>query len=206
MSRYASNTRQPPRTLVKQEQDALLKVTGEHKDGFRDHVIYSTALGTGLREHEIAALNVEDVFDARGKANTRVQLKVFKRSNADEESQEVFLPDTLRYKLEKYYRMRKAANPEHVLPSAPLFVSREGNRISERQLRHAFGEWQKRAGFTRKFSFHHLRHTALTNLYRSTNDIRVTQRQARHKSIVSTTIYAGPSDEQLLGAVRHLPC
>ena len=30
--------------------DWLLKTTGEHREGFRDHVIFSLALGTGLRE------------------------------------------------------------------------------------------------------------------------------------------------------------
>jgi site-specific recombinase XerC len=205
MSSYASATKQPPRTLTAQEQTALLKTTGEHKDGFRDHIIFSIALGTGLREHEILALNYGDLFDPRGKAKPRVQLSVFKRSNDDKEQQEVFLPDTLRYKLEKYFRMRKAAGAD-VSPESAVFVSREGNRLSARQARHAFAEWQKRAGLTRHFKFHHLRHTALTNLYKATRDIRLVQRQARHKTIVSTTIYAGPDDEAVHQAVRGLPC
>ena len=37
-------------------------------------------------------------------------------------------------------------------------------------------------------------------------DIRVTQRIARHKSIETTTIYTQPSDEDVVRAVRHLPC
>lgn len=203
---YATATRQPPRTLTTAEQTALLKTTGEHKDGFRDHIIFSVALGTALREHEILALDISDVFDIRGKAKNRVQLRVFKRSNDDQEQQEVFLPDTLRYKLEKYFRMRKADRAEDVAPGAPLFVSREGNRLSLRQARHAFAQWQERAGITRHFKFHHLRHTSLTALYRATGDIRLVQRQARHASIVSTTIYAAPSDEQVSAAVRNLPC
>ncbi|HPM53167.1 MAG TPA: hypothetical protein PK282_13135, partial [Rhodoglobus sp.] len=80
---YAESTR-TPRTLTDAEQARLLKVTGEHARGFRDHVLLSFALGTALREAELLALNVGDVFGVEGKARRRVQLRVFKRSNDDE--------------------------------------------------------------------------------------------------------------------------
>jgi integrase/recombinase XerC len=200
-----TTSRQPPRTLTTSERNDLLKITSEHKDGFRDHLIFSTALGTALREHEILALNLGDVYDQRGKAKTRIRLRVFKRSNMEPDAQEVFVPDSLRYKFEKFWRMRKAAGAD-MQPNAPLFVSREGHRLSCRQARHAFAVWQDRAGFSRRFRFHHLRHTSLTTLYRQTRDILLVKRQARHASITSTTIYAAPSDEDVQAAVHNLPC
>ena len=57
MANYADSAC-TPRTLTEREQRALLKVTGEHRAGFRDHVLYAMALGTGLREHELIALSV----------------------------------------------------------------------------------------------------------------------------------------------------
>jgi integrase/recombinase XerC len=54
MANYADSTR-TPRTLTEREQRALLKVTGEHRAGYGDHVLYAMALGTGLREHELTA-------------------------------------------------------------------------------------------------------------------------------------------------------
>lgn len=56
MPAYATTIARPPRTLTDAEQASLLKMTGERRDGYRDHVIFAVALG--LREHEIAALNV----------------------------------------------------------------------------------------------------------------------------------------------------
>jgi len=194
-----------PRTLTDAEQAQLLKVTGEHARGFRDHVILSFALGTALREAELLALNVGDVFGVEGKARRRVQLRVFKRSNDDESMQEVVLPDPLRAKLDKLWRWKKQRG-EGLEPDAPLFVSRRGLRLSSRQLRNLFHVWQERAGFEREMSFHSTRHSSLTNGYRRTRDIRLTQRVARHKSITSTIRYAGPSDEDVLRAVRDLPC
>ena len=202
---YADNIALPPRTLTEGEQRALLKTTGEHARGFRDHVIFSVALGTALREHEILALNVGDVFGPDGRSRRRVQLRVFKRSNDDDAMQEVVLPDNVRAKLDKYRGWKKRRG-EALDADAPLFVSRNGNRLSARQLRHLFHQWQERAGFERRLSFHAVRHTALTTVYRKSRDIRLTQRVARHKSISSTIRYAGPSDEDVLRAVRDLPC
>lgn len=202
---YADAVVKPPKTLSELEQRMLLKTSGEHRAGFRDHVIFSLALGTGLREHEILALNVGDVFKDIGKARRRVTLTVFKRSDRETDTQEIILPDGVRAKLEKLYRWKKRAG-EALSESAPLFISRKGNRLSTRQLRHAFGVWQKRAGFDRRFSFHALRHSACSRIYRLTKDIRLTQRFARHKSILTTAIYSHPSDEDLIAALREMLC
>jgi len=51
MAAFVTNIPTPPRVLTEAEQTALLKVTGEHRDGFRDHMIIALALGTGLRVH-----------------------------------------------------------------------------------------------------------------------------------------------------------
>mgnify|MGYP003392290152 FL=1 len=50
MTTYADSVSRPARTLTENEQRLLLKVTGQRRDGFRDHVIYSVALGAALRE------------------------------------------------------------------------------------------------------------------------------------------------------------
>lgn len=205
MTAYADAIAKPPRTLTELEQKLILKTTGEHRDGFRDHVLISLALGTGLREHELLALDCGDVFDDDGRAKRRVTLRVFKRSADEPANQDVVLPDLVRAKLDKL-RAWKKGKGESLVPDAPLFVSRLGRRLSARQLRHAFAVWQERAGFERRLSFHSVRHAACTTLYRRTKDIRLTQRFARHKSILTTSIYSHPSDEDLVRAVRELPC
>lgn len=205
MTAYASATARPARTLTENEQRLLLKVTGQHLAGFRDHVIYSLALGAGLREHEILALDVGDVFDDAGRCKRRLSLRVFKRASEEPAPQEVLLPDTVRAKLDKLLAARRRGG-ETLSPESPVFVSRLGRRLSARQLRHAFGVWQERAGFDRHFNFHCLRHTACTNLYRGSRDLRLTQRFARHKSVLTTSIYTHPSDEELLRSVQGLIC
>lgn len=100
MTIYATK-QQPPKTMTEIEQARLLKVTGEHLRGFRDHVLFSIALGTGLRESELLALNVGDVADGN-RVKRRITLRVFKRCTESPAPQEVFLPDNLVYKLKRY--------------------------------------------------------------------------------------------------------
>jgi site-specific recombinase XerD len=203
-----TSPRKVPRTLTKDEQSALMKETGTHRSGFRDHVIFSLALGTALREHELISLNVGDVLDENGKIRRRFPLRVFKRSNKDQKSQEAILPDKARYKVEKFIRWKRHEG-ESLNERSPLFISRQGGgvkRLSARMLRPSFGVWQRRAGFERKLNFHALRHTALSNLYADTKDIRLVQIVARHSNVETTTIYATVSDEEVLRAVRVLNC
>jgi len=206
---YADSTRQPPKTLTEAEQRAFLRACGEHKDGFRDHVLFSFALGTALREHELAALNVGDVYErSERRVRLRVQLRVYKgqRDGALDPRQEATLPAALRYKLEKFMHWKVSVG-EAIDFDSPLFVSRgTGQRIACRTIRYACARWQKLARLDRRFTFHHLRHTALTNLYRATRDIRLVQRVARHAKLETTTIYASPSDEDVARAVHSLPC
>lgn len=211
MSYAARNVKRPPESLTSDEQTRLLRVTGQHKDGFRDHVIYSLALGTGLRQNEIAELNIGDVYrNDRGKPRTVIRLRVFKGSERTDgrepkAPQEVHVPEALKYKLEKFWRWKKQ-HGEPIDDDSPLFMSGRAQRISLRTLNHMFHVWQERASFSRRFKFHALRHTCGYNLYRATRDIRVVQRQLRHSDINTTTIYAVPSDEDMSRSVNDLPC
>src|SRR5207249_8117608 len=64
-------TLRPP-TLTEGEQRTILRATAGHP---RDHLVYSLALGTGLRLAEIVDLNVGDVFAADGKPRSRVTIR-----------------------------------------------------------------------------------------------------------------------------------
>jgi site-specific recombinase XerC len=219
VSNYAGRLKRP-RTLTELEQERLLKVTGEHRDGFRDHMIISLALGTGLRELEIVSLDVHQVVaftesiafapgaappvvgdDGDQHVRRRVQLVRFKGSGrAGGRRQEVILSDAVRYKLQKYLQLIRGR-----LLTAPLFVSREGGRLSTRQVRTLFARWQQRAGFETRHSFHVLRHTYCSSVYReSGRDLVQVQQLARHSRVETSLIYTQASDDELLITARRL--
>ena len=209
---YAARTRQPPRTIPDAEIAKLLKVSGQHRDAFRDHVIISVALGLGLRKMEIAALNVGDVAIVDGKwpkCRRLIQLRVYARKGrkgekVDPKAQRCHVPDGCFYKLEKYLRGEFKARGFRPGASDPLFVGRGGARLSGRRIHELFHYWQRRAGFEHLYSFHELRHTAITNAYRLTKNIRIAQRVARHSLVQTTTIYEHASDQEVADAIRKL--
>ena len=213
MAGYAQRIIRPPRTLTEQEQTALLKAAGEHAWGFRDHVLLSVALGTGLREHELLALSVGDVFHDAGNPRRRFPLPAYKgkgRASAAGQPtppphQEAIVPDDAHYKLRKFYAWKRIRG-EPLQAEAPLFLSRFNKRLSPRRFRSLFREWQTLAGFERTFTVHELRHTALTRLWQRTKDLRMVQRMARHSSAKTTEIYTHVNDDDFLAQMRKQPC
>jgi integrase/recombinase XerC len=77
-----------------------------------------------------------------------------------------------------------------------------GRRLSLRRVQLIFAHWQEVAGFERPYNFHALRHTAITNVYRATKDLFLTQRFARHANPITTVAYTHASDEELYEAIR----
>jgi len=189
-----------PPTLTRAEQRTILRATAANA---RDHLIYSLALGTGLRLAEIVGMNVGDVYTPEGRPRNRVRLRpeIAKGGRVGD----VFLPDALGAKFRRFWR-HKATRREGLAPQDPLFCSQSRTRISSRRVQFAFRTWQVKAGFDRLYPFHCLRHTAVTEVYRRSRDLFLAQRFARHASPLTTTVYTHPSDEELFTRVRGLFC
>src|SRR5437867_4633263 len=87
-----------PPTLTNAEQAEILAATAGHS---RDHLIYSLALGTGLRLAEVVGLNVGDVFAPDGTPRTRVRIRAEIAKGG--RGGDVFMPDALVPKLRKFW-------------------------------------------------------------------------------------------------------
>src|SRR5437667_3091112 len=113
-----------PPTLTASEQAVILAATAGHR---RDHLIYSLALGTGLRLAEIVGLNVGDVFTLDGTPRSRVRIRpeIAKGGRAGD----VFLPDALTSKLRKFWAHKRVCG-EGIAAGDPLFCSQSRVRIS----------------------------------------------------------------------------
>ncbi len=118
-----------PETMTAAEQAALLRATAPHTAP-RDHVLYSMALGTGLRLSELLGLDVGDVSPDGREVRRRVVLDPATTKGG--RRGEVFLPARLIPKLRRFLAW-KAAHGESIEPDAPLFVSGQGRRLSARR-------------------------------------------------------------------------
>ena len=189
-----------PPTLTQAEQRTLLRAT---RRNLRDHLVYSMALGTGLRLAEIVGLNVGDVYgpDNAPRRRFRLRPEIAKNGRAGD----VFLPDALVAKFRKFWR-HKATRREGLEAGDPLFCSQSRTRISPRRVQFAFRTWQVKAGFDRLYPFHSLRHCAITNCYLAKRDLFLAKRFARHASPLTTTVYTHPSDQEMYEQLRGLRC
>jgi integrase/recombinase XerC len=105
-----------PPTMTYVEQKAMLRATRHNP---RDHLIYTLALGTGLRLAEIVGLNVGDVYTLEGKPKNRVRLRPETAKNG--RAGDVFLPDALLVKFRRFWR-HKATRPDGLRPEDPAML------------------------------------------------------------------------------------
>src|SRR3989449_7607027 len=115
-----------PETMTAAEQAALLRATS---DAPRDHLLYSMALGTGLRLSELLGLNVGDVSQDGREVRRRVTLDPATTKGG--RRGEVFLPKRLIPKLQQFLSWKRS-NGQAIQPDAPLFVSGQHRRLSPR--------------------------------------------------------------------------
>jgi integrase len=183
----------PPKTLTKVEQRQLLRAV-RVQGSPRDLALLTLALGTGLRLRELAGLNVGDVSPNGGGVAWKVVLdpKITKGRRGGV----AYLAPAVRAELGRFLRWKRRAG-EPLEPRSPLFLSSYKRRLSLRRIQIIFREWQWAAGFASLYNFHSLRHTAITNVYRATKDLYLTQRFARHSSPLTTTVYTHVSDEEM---------
>jgi len=181
----ANVTREPlaqsaPRALAADEQRALLRATEDSKP--RDRAIVVLLLYTALRLSELVAL---DVADARMSARKGTLVV---RSSKGDVYREVPLNRPVRETLEAWLEI----SSQRIDAQEPaLFVGPKGQRLSARAVDMVIRKTAGRAGL--ELSAHVLRHTCVTNLVRSGNDIVLVAELAGHRRLETTRRYSLPS-------------
>ena len=189
-----------PKILSPEEVSRLLEVIAQ-RGCRRDLALLSLALTTGLRLRELVGLNVGDVLTRSGEVAWKVDLP--KKITKGRRGGVAFLSERARSVLRDFLQAKRVMR-ESMAQTAPLFRSSQTRRLSLRRVQVIFAHWQREAGFEVHHNFHTLRHTAITNVYRATKDLFLTQRFARHASPVTTIGYTHPSDEELYAKIGRL--
>lgn len=152
----------------------------------RDTVVFELLFRTGLRISELAGLNIEKV---KGKRFLTI------RGKGDRE-RTIPLTEELKAILEGFIDW-KQMNGESIHPRAPLFMNKQGERITTRGLRDRVYFYCRKAGLERTFSPHSFRHTLGFELGKAGIPIQVIQKILGHSNINTTRIYTEPSLEQV---------
>ena len=178
--------------LTPEEKDRFLKALSQRKDAERASLMYHLMLGTGLRLSETTSLNIGD---AEGKEYLEIVGKGLKHRR-------IYLTLDLRKRIAHFLRWKKAQK-EPVAPDAPLFLSRNHLRISNRQVQRDLRKWLAEAGISAFYTPHDLRHTVGSELVAKTGNPRVAQRILGHSDVsVTLRYYCGVTDSQVKEALE----
>ncbi len=149
---------------------------------FHNFVFFSTVYSCGLRLQEALNLQVSDIDSSR--------MMVYVHRGKGAKDRYVPLPRETLYLLRRYWKTHR--NPKLVFPAVGR-GHRKGSLspipMNRSSVQGALGRAVKKAGITRKFSVHTLRHSYATHLLEQGVNIRVIQRYMGHKSLETTMRY-----------------
>lgn len=174
--------KQAPKSLSRKELLQLLREVD--RDGNkRDIAIVVTLVNSGLRVSELVALDKKDIkiSDRKG--------EVIVRSGKGNKERIVPLNNEARRSITKYLEERCDGHDA-------LFLSNRDERISVRSVQNLVNKYG--------FNVHALRHTFITGLVRSGQDISVIQSMSGHSSADMVLRYSAPTEEDKQNAVEDI--
>ncbi len=169
-----------PDFLYEEEVERLLDYKDEKdKYDLRDSAIMEFMYATGMRLREIEGLSIKDIdfssqtVRVRGKGG---KIRILPISNI-----------ALR-KLTTYFEERRRKG-ERFSMDTPLFLNRQGKRLTARSISRIVKKRAKKTGFFKNIHPHIFRHSFATHLLNGGADLRVVQELLGHSSLSTTQIY-----------------
>ncbi len=169
-----------PDFLYEEEtREILEKWEKNDKFSIRDRAIMELIYATGMRLREIEGLNIGDIdFSAQ---TLRVKGKGGKIR---------ILPigDIAFERLNDYLKRRRK-NGEKFSMNTPLFLNKNGDRLTGRSIARIIKKRAREAGFFKNIHPHIFRHSFATHLLNGGADLRVVQELLGHSSLSTTQVY-----------------
>ena len=168
-------------------------------------MIMDLALSTGLRVSEIANLTVDDLqlkgaepllWVTGGKGRK-------KSSRGKAMRDPVHLNKSVVRHLREYLDWKKVI-AEGDRAEDLLFVTKRKGKYTTRALQLMFKEACRRAGLSGDYSIHSCRHSYGTYLFQKTKNLRLVQKELRHRNIQTTTVYADVTPEEAANSVNGI--
>ena len=162
--------------------------------GRRDAAILEVIYSGGLRISEAVGLNLEDIdffsgtFTVRGKGK-KERLAALGRPAVQA--------------LRTYLDIRQQLGLADKRVPGPLFLNRNGGRLTARSVQRTFKVYCRKAGLPPEATPHKLRHSFATHLLDAGADLRSVQEMLGHASLSTTQIYTHVSIERLKDAYNR---
>jgi len=182
--------------MTVEEVDKLLSVP-DNRDtlGARDRAILETLYSTGVRVSELVDLNRNDLdqpeqtLHVRGKGKRERIVPLGSHALAAIRHYMTLLePD------QRFAAVRERSMTD---PAVPLFINKNGGRLSSRSVRRKLDKYLLVSGLDLSISPHTLRHSFATHLLDNGADLRSVQELLGHQSLSTTQIYTHLSSMRL---------
>lgn len=151
----------------------------------RDLAIITLAISTGLRETSVTEINISDINFANGSIFT---------TNKGNKSWHVYPAKMAMRYIEAWLKDRKTFFREGDIPTDALFISMHRKRITPQSLIALIQKYT--SIFDKHITFHKLRSTCATNLYKASNDLYLVAETLGHSDVSVTKRYTKLSDER----------
>jgi len=183
-----------PQALSKEEQKRFLRAVAGCRRS-KDRAVALLLFYSGIRIGECAALNEDDVSVA-GRKN-----RVIVRSGKGDRYREIPLHPEAREALREWINERNQKFEGKKIDDA-IFLNPQGKRLSTASIDLIVRKIGQSCGVS--LSAHVLRHTCLTNLIRSGNDLVLVAEIGGHKRLETTRRYSLPSEEDKVRAIASI--
>jgi integrase/recombinase XerC len=168
-----------PKTCDAETIDRLLSVHDD-SDGLqvRDVAIFELIYSSGLRLAELINIDLDDIdlpqqqLVVTGKGNKTRQLPIGSRAVSA---------------VKKWLKLRQEFTQDK--QQSALFLSKQGNRISPRNVQSRLNRLIQRQALDQHLSPHTLRHSFATHMLESSSDLRAVQELLGHVNIATTQVY-----------------
>ena len=179
--------------LSERDVKAVLATIARSAYPARNRCMFLLALYSGMRVGELAALNIGDVLDSKGKVRDQIQLKPHQTKGRH--ARTVLLNSLAQAELERYLRDRSADSTE------ALFVSKVGRRFTPNSLVQVFGRLYDGCGLNAASS-HSMRRTFCTRLAERGTAIHIIAALAGHRNVATTMVYLTANENMMRNAVE----
>lgn len=165
-----------PRNMDVDETQKLLNFEAADPLDVRDRAMMELMYGAGLRLSELVGVDFPHLDLEKG------EVRVIGKGNKE---RRLPIGRTAVIWLRHWLKLREA------FPVADLaiFLSREGKRISPRQVQKRFALLGRKQGVSSHIHPHKLRHAFATHILESSQDLRAVQELLGHASLATTQIY-----------------
>ncbi|MGD8206248.1 tyrosine recombinase XerC [Pantoea sp. FN0305] len=165
-----------PKNIDVDEVNQLLSIDQNDPLAVRDRAMMEVMYGAGLRLSELVGIDLRHLDLEAG--------EVWVTGKGSKERRLPIGRTAVEW-IEKWLTLRAGFAPN----GDALFISKEGKRISVRNVQKRFAEWGVKQGVSSHVHPHKLRHSFATHMLESSGDLRAVQELLGHASLSTTQIY-----------------